>query len=556
MHVPTDLNPTDRISRGMLASQILHDKLWWHGPAYLTSPVELWPKCAVSMPTKSELEEEMRPLVSLNSVEENATVFNEFSELAKLTRFVAYCFRLQNNCKLPRNQRLLTALAPKEMECALKSLVRLAQQQEFPMEVQQYTRNATETTGRIASKSPLKNLNIFMDEFGLLRIDGRLKNLDAPFDTRHPMLLPANHKLSWLIVRSIHLQTLHGGPSLLLATVRQRFWPLRGRDLARKVIRKCVTCFRCNPTPANQIMAPLPSVRLKPARAFTYAGMDYCGPFFVRPLIGRGSSVKVYVALFVCLVVKAVHLEIVADLSTAAFINAVKRFIACRGRVVEIHCDNATAFVGADRELRKLRKEFQQQFKSAEWGEYCAGNGITFRFIPERSPHFGGIWEARDMQRSVQDLWRCWSRDYVSQLHQRSKWRRPSADVRKGQLVLLKLDNYPSLQWPLGRIVETIAGSDGRVRVVVVKTCAGEYKRAVTEIAVLPIDSDNEEKDGSALSPPDFLASSKSVRRIHDRFSVPRQCPCEWIQCPQIRRRKSPVTPNNVKFCTNKSHSL
>ncbi|XP_062557315.1 uncharacterized protein LOC134222188 [Armigeres subalbatus] len=584
MHVPTDLNPADRISRGMLASQILHDKLWWHGPAYLTSPVELWPKCAVSMPTKSELQEEKRPLVSLNSVEENATVFNEFSELAKLTRFVAYCFRFRNNCKLPRNQRVLTALAPKEVECALKSLVRLAQQQEFPMEVQQYTRNATETTGRIASKSPLKNLNIFMDEFGLLRIDGRLKNLDAPFDTRHPMLLPANHKLSWLIVRSIHLQTLHGGPSLLLATVRQRFWPLRGRDLARKVIRKCVTCFRCNPTPANQLMAPLPSVRLKPARAFTYAGMDYCGPFFVRPLIGRGSSVKVYVALFVCLVVKDVHLEIVADLSTAACINAVKRFIACRGRVLEIHCDNATAFVGADRELRKLRKEFQQQFKSAEWGEYCAGNGITFRFIPARSPHFGGIWEAgvksfkyhfrrimgqkafsmdqlltvvaqiesvlnsrplvplsdspddltaltpghfligeplvsisepdllhlspnrltrlQDMQRSVQDLWRCWSRDYVSQLHQRSKWRRPSADVRKGQLVLLKLDNYPSLQWPLGRIVETIAGSDGRVRVVVVKTSAGEYKRAVTEIAVLPIDSDNEEKDGSALSPP------------------------------------------------------
>ncbi|XP_062538668.1 uncharacterized protein LOC134206940 [Armigeres subalbatus] len=118
--------------------------------------------------------------------------------------------------------------------------------------------------------------------------------------------------------------------------------------------------------------------------------MDYCGPFFVRPQIGRGSSVKVYVVLFVCLVVKA---EIVADLSTAACINAVKRFIACRGRVLEIHCDNATAFVGADRELRKLRKEFQQQFKSAEWGEYC-GNGITFRFIPARSPHFGGIWEA------------------------------------------------------------------------------------------------------------------------------------------------------------------
>ncbi|XP_062542316.1 uncharacterized protein LOC134210285 [Armigeres subalbatus] len=543
MHVPTDLNSADRISRGMLASQLLNDKLWWHGPEFLTSPVERWPKREISDPSKSDLEEEMRSLVSLHAMQENTTIFNEFSELAKLTRFVAYTFRFRNNCKLSKNLRVLSSLSHVEIDYALKSMIRLAQRLEFPTEVRLYSRNNLENAVKIAPKSPLKNLNIFMDKFGLLRIDGRLKNLNAPFDTRHPILLPANHKLSWLIARSIHLQTLHGGPSLLLATVRQRFWPLRGRDLARRVVRQCVTCFRCNPTLANQIMAPLPSVRLKPARAFTYSGMDYCGPFLVRPLIGKGSSVKVYVSLFVCLVVKAVHLEVVSDLSTAACINAVKRFIAYRGRVLELHCDNATTFVGADRELRKLRKEFQQQFKSKEWGEYCTGNGITFRFIPARSPHFGGIWESgvksfkyhfrrimgqkafsmdqlltvvaqiqsvlnsrplvsmsdspddlsaltpghfligeppvsiaepdllhlspnrvtrlQDMQRSVQDLWRCWSRDYVSQLQQRSKWRRPSVDIRKGQLVLLKLDNYPPLQWPLGRIIETFTGSDG-----------------------------------------------------------------------------------------------
>ncbi|XP_062712200.1 uncharacterized protein LOC134289763 [Aedes albopictus] len=575
MHVPTDLNPADHISRGMLPSQILHDKLWWHGPAFLTSPVDQWPECAVSMPTKSEIEEEMRPLVSLPLVDENVNIFSEFSELAKLTRFVAYCYRFRNNCKVPKNQRILSSLSPEEVDFALKSMVRLAQSQEFPTEVRLYHRKKTDKAVSISSKSPLKNLNLFLDEFGLLRIDGRLKNLNAPFDTRHPILLPGNHQLSWMIARSVHLQTLHGGPSLLLATMRQRFWPLRGRDLARKVVRQCVTCFRCNPTPASQIMAPLPSVRLRPARAFAYSGMDYCGPFFVRPLIGRGASVKVYVALFVCLVVKAVHLEVVPDLSSVACIAAVKRFVARRGRVLELHCDNATTFVGADRELRNLRKEFQQQFQSQEWANYCSGNGITFRFIPARSPHFGGIWEAgvksfkyhfrrimgqkafsmdqlltvvaqiesvlnsrplvpisdspddlsaitpghfligeplvsipepdllqlspnrvtrlQDMQRSVQDLWRCWSRDYISQLHQRSKWRRPSVDVRKGQLVLLKEDNYPPLQWPLGRIVETITGSDGRVRVVVVRTAAGDYKRAITKVAVLPIDSGDED---------------------------------------------------------------
>ncbi|XP_055527563.1 uncharacterized protein LOC129720154 [Wyeomyia smithii] len=402
----------------------------------------------------------MRMLVYLHLLQDNRTIFSAFSELAKLTRFVAYCFRFRHNCKLPKNQRVLSPLSPQVVNCVLKSLVRLAQRQEFPTEVQLHSRKQTENT------------------------------------------------------------TLHGGPSLVLSTIRQRFWPLRGRELARKVFRRCVTCFWCNPTTGNQIMSPYPSFRLRPARAFTYSGMDYCGPFLIRPLIGKGSSVKLYVALHVCMVVKAVHLEVVADLSSAACINAVKRFVAKRGRVLQLHCDNASAFVGADRELRQLRKEYLRQFQSAEWGLYCADNGITFRFIPARSPHFGGIREAgvksfkyhfrrvmgqkaftmdqfltvvaQDMQRSVQDLWRCWSRDYVSQFHQRSKWRHSAVDVRKGQLVLLKLDNYPPLQWPLGRIIETIPGSDGRVRVVVVRTASKDFKRAVTEITVLPIDSDDE----------------------------------------------------------------
>ncbi|XP_053685762.1 uncharacterized protein LOC128735296 [Sabethes cyaneus] len=103
----------------------------------------------------------------------------------------------------------------------------------------------------------------------------------------------------------------------------------------------------------------------------------------------------------------------------------------------------------------------------------------------------GSEWR-HDMKRSIQDLWRCWSRDYVSQLHQRTKWKRPSVDIRQGQLVLLKLDNYPPLRWPLGRVTEVITGPDGRVRVVIVKTAAGVYKRAITEIAVLPIESTNE----------------------------------------------------------------
>lgn len=243
-----------------------------------------------------------------------------------------------------------------------------------------------------------------------------------------------------------------------------------------------------------------------------------------------------------------------------------------RGRILELHCDNATAFVGADRELNTALKQFQLQLKGDEWSNYCLNSGIKFCFIPARSPHFGGIWEAgiksfkfhfrrimglkafsvdqfhtiatqveavlnsrplspltdspddlavltpghfligeplvsipepdlshlntgrlsrlQDMKRTVQDLWVRWSRDYISNLHQRTKWKNQQVNLQVGQLVLLK-ENTPPLHWPLGRIVETIPGKDGRVRVVIVKTAVGQYKRAVTEVSVLPIDDDS-----------------------------------------------------------------
>ncbi|XP_055622237.1 uncharacterized protein LOC129765827 [Toxorhynchites rutilus septentrionalis] len=566
-----------------MAGQILKDDLWWHGPSFLKDPVDCWPECVVSTPDAQELQTETQQVVSLHSFIVDSSIFEQFSDLGRLVKAIARCYRFVNNTKLPKGKRKNGMLSPVEYEHALKTLVRQAQRAAFPTEVRLFEKNQQAVEPKFASKSPLKNQNLFMDQFGLLRISGRLRNFNAPYDTRFPILLPTDHRLSWLIARSIHVRTLHAGPSLLLATIRQRFWPLRGRQLARKVVRKCVTCFRCQPQLTQQIMAPLPSVRVTPARVFEHCGMDYCGPFLVRPLSGRGASVKMYVGLFVCLVVKAVHLEVIADLSSNSCINAVRRLVARRGRVRELHCDNGTAFVGADRELQSLRKEFLRQFDSEDWRTYCSENGITFRFIPARSPHFGGIWEAgiksfkfhfrrimgnrsfsvdqfltaaaqieavlnsrplsplsdspadysaltpghfligeppfsipepdltdlnpnrlsrlQEMTRSIQDLWRCWKRDYVSQLQHRTKWKQSSPDVRTGQLVLLKKDYCPPLQWPLGRIVEAIAGKDERIRVVVVKTASGEYKRAITEIAVLPIDPDEEDNTVAGPGP-------------------------------------------------------
>ena len=105
-------------------------------------------------------------------------------------------------------------------------------------------------------------------------------------------------------------------------------------------------------------------------------------------------QIKVYVAIFVCLAVKAVHIELVDDLTSEAFIAALRRFIARRGLCSTIHSDNGTNFIGANNELRELHDPLQSDDHNEKVNAFLANKQIEWRFIPPHSPHFGGLWEA------------------------------------------------------------------------------------------------------------------------------------------------------------------
>ena len=138
-------------------------------------------------------------------------------------------------------------------------------------------------------------------------------------------------------------------------------------------------------------MGQLPPDRLNPGPMF-----DRIGPH-ARPIMIKSGSIrnttitKSYAAVFVCFSVKVVHLEVVTSLTTAAFIATLRRFIARRGKPSVIWSDHATNFVGATTTLKQLKEnpEMRQAIS-----DYCSNQGIQWKFIPEQSPHFGGLWEA------------------------------------------------------------------------------------------------------------------------------------------------------------------
>lgn len=106
------------------------------------------------------------------------------------------------------------------------------------------------------------------------------------------------------------------------------------------------------------------------------------------------NKIKVYVAVYVCLSTKANHLEVVSDLTTEAFLACLKRFFVRRGRSQYIYSDNATNFVRANRKLTELYALFESQQFKERLQQFADIERINWKFIPPRSPNFGGLWEA------------------------------------------------------------------------------------------------------------------------------------------------------------------
>lgn len=385
-----------------------------------------------------------------------------------------------------------------------------------------------------------------LDDDGLLRVRGRLKHVLLPIAVKHPIILPAKSTFTKLNIRQAHFKALHGGLQLTLRTIRDEYWIVRGKQEVKTHISKCVTCYRDRCKPAQQQMADLLAPQVQPDFTFNHTGVDFAGHFDVKTSIRRNAGThKCYMALFICLTTKAIHLELARDLSTQAFIDALARFVGRRGIPRRMYSDRGTNFIGAANELPNLWYDTNSK-ESQDFQREFTRIGIDWHFNPARASHFGGLWEAgvksmkthlhrllKDKkltfeefntliiqievclnsrplcpisddpndfevltpghftigrapltlphpkivnikmsrltqyqvhQQLYQSFWEQWSRDYLTRLQQRPKWKQQHPNLKIGQIVVIKEDNVPPTKWILSRIIETFTGQDGLVR--------------------------------------------------------------------------------------------
>ena len=187
-------------------------------------------------------------------------------------------------------------------------------------------------------------LGLFKDENGVWRCGGRMSNSSLPPSAQNPILLNPNHHLTNLLVLEAHKRVLHNGTRETLAELRSTYWVVRGRQVVKKLLHSCVTCRRYEGAPCKGISSPpLPDFRVSKSRPFQTTGVDFAGPLYVRAS-DVSRTTKVWMVLYTCYVTRAVHLDLVQEMSAETFLRSFRRFTARRGTPARMLSDNAKTF--------------------------------------------------------------------------------------------------------------------------------------------------------------------------------------------------------------------
>ena len=402
-YVPTESNPADYCTRGVRATALQPSHIWFQGPAFLR---ERKPFEEISLPELPSGDPELKPekIAVMNTTTEDnskrkstrdklqvdfSAVFDptDFSTWRRLIRQTAWISRAVHNFaskKLNQEPVVEESLTVQEHEAATQFWVRRAQQDEYVKELE-----ALRKQEPLDARSKLLPLSPVYDaESQIIRVGGRLRKAIIPDEAKHQQILPRDHVITQLLATDAHWRIMHRGQEHLIAELRQRYWPVGVKRVARRAKTNCVLCRFLYAMPKTPKMADLPLCRVDVSKGpFSYCGVDYFGPMSVK--IRRNTAIKRWGCLFTCLNTRAVHIELAESLETDDFLLCLRNFIARRGQPRKMHSDNGTNFKGANEELKQcLRKLDQSKIRG-----YLAPQGIEWHFNPPLAPHMGGAWE-------------------------------------------------------------------------------------------------------------------------------------------------------------------
>ncbi|XP_055910400.1 uncharacterized protein LOC129944760 [Eupeodes corollae] len=405
-YVNTKDNPADLLSRGVQASALVDNRLWLEGPVWLQRPRTDWPEYGFGTDDLVQVQDELK-IVALTQVKpalciglkkkgNNVPLLEYSNKLERVINILSYTMRFierwsaNPTFKIRAKRRKPEIQQPtiEERARAMAYLLRDSQRQYYGTELK-----AIQEHNNLPEKSKLEPLKPILDSKGLLRVGGRLDRSSNSYEMNHPVIIPNGSRLAWLVIDHSHRSTKHGAAQIMMQFIRQKYWIPKLRSELRGYLHKCVICARYSAKLEHQLMSELPADRVQVGKPFLHCGVDYAGPLQVKMIDKQGDQItrsKCWVAIFVCLKTRAVHIDLVTDLTSVAFIACYERFIARRGRCERMYSDNGTTFVGTDKELKRAIQKWSEEQTIA----HLNNKSTEWRFMIPAAPHQGGIYEA------------------------------------------------------------------------------------------------------------------------------------------------------------------
>ena len=406
-HCAGPQNPADLPSRGISAEELKNSKLWWNGPDFITKDPSEWPssadiKISDDPETKKNLGEINFRELYLTSAATNPDVtkstrinfefvlslIQRFEKWSKMITMLAFILRfgLKDHAKFKKQPRISTEEWRKTQEFVWS----MTQRHNFKEDFQRLLEGKkVAETSKLSCYNPEMDLNSFT-----IRSNTRLRLSNLPEVTRKSIILPKNCPIVEKYILFRHELHQHAQTGYLHALMKDRFILPQGRNQIRKAIHKCCKRGCVQPRQLEQQQAPLPAERIDDPAPFVNVAVDLFGPLIVHHRCDlekcpHTNESKVHVALFTCFHSRAVHLEIVENTGTEAFLNAFRLFCSRRGAPEQIYSDNAKGFTAASKEVRRL-------YRSVNWDTVAkegVRRNINWFFSCEKAPHQNGLCE-------------------------------------------------------------------------------------------------------------------------------------------------------------------
>ncbi|XP_028969151.1 uncharacterized protein LOC114828620 [Galendromus occidentalis] len=402
-HVPGELNPADLVSRGCTFKEF-SESIWLTGPKFITEPAHNWPRLAKQKhlvidahmvgieetPFKSFIVTRPEPpiqvsvnLIDKPTAERPPAVILRFDTCSRWSIYLRAIVRFRRAIDHWRHRitkrELTMPILQAELTRAEEFIVSQVQAECYGNEYR-----CLLTDSGLPRKSTLRVFNPFLKD-NLIALGGRLGDHlgDLP---KNPIILPPKHPVTKMILRYIHERSCHAGPRLVLMTARQKYWVPQGRRLIQNLIHGCKNCRVFHAKPVSTPMGPPPDVRVTKSHPFEHVGTDVIGPLFINE---AKEQKKIWIIIFTCCAMRAIHLEILNSLSTTEFMMSLRRFKARRGCPRTFYSDNAKAFKRAAEDLKVLGEIMQ----GTTVREALARDGIEWKFSIEKSPWQMGFTE-------------------------------------------------------------------------------------------------------------------------------------------------------------------